>query len=82
MTERALETDTAVREADLRGVLTFLQIRHGAWCTSAPDNPHRPIYAEARESAIREVLWRFSHATFYCRTCGALLSPDSFHRDE
>jgi hypothetical protein len=58
--ERALESDTAVREADLPGVLAFLQLRHGAWVTASPDNPHRPIYAEARDSAIREVLWRFA----------------------
>lgn len=75
MSERALESDAAVREADLRGVLAFLQIRHGAWLNAAPDNPHKPIYAEASDSAIREVLWRFEQGT------AAAPPPDSTVKD-
>lgn len=59
MSERALESDVAVREADLRGVLTFYLIRHGALLGASEDEHMKAIYEEARDSAEREILWRF-----------------------
>lgn len=59
MSERAMTTDTAVRKADLSGVIAFLLLRHGSVLSASADNPHRPVYEAARDSAEREILWRF-----------------------
>lgn len=58
--ERALETDTAVREANLAGCIGFMLLRHGALLGAKQDNPHKDIYRQARESAEREIVWRFA----------------------
>ncbi len=56
--QRAPECDTAAREADIDGLLTFILIRQGAWSSASDNNPHKAIYLEARDNAIRELKWR------------------------
>jgi hypothetical protein len=58
--DRAFEEDVAVREGNLRACIAFMLIRHGALQTASKDNPHKELYRQARDSAEREILWRFA----------------------
>ena len=55
---RAPECDTAAREANIDGLLTFIILRHSAWDRTPDDNPNKAVYLEARDNAIRELKWR------------------------
>ncbi len=55
---RAPECDTAARDVCIDGLLTFILMRHYAWESTVADNPHKPVYLEARDNAIRELKWR------------------------
>lgn len=58
-TERANEEDVAARAADFNGLMTLLYLRHGAMMTAPNPSERRAVYYSARESARRELEWRF-----------------------
>lgn len=91
---RALESDTVVREGGLNACIVFLLIRHGALQTASADNPHKDIYRQARDSADREIRWRFAQleqraaglealayapGDWACPTCGFVESKRTLH---
>lgn len=56
---RALESDVAAREADINGLVGLLLLRQSSLLTISADHPHKDVIEQARDSAKRELLWRF-----------------------
>jgi hypothetical protein len=57
---RAMESDTAAREADIDGLINLLLFRHSSLFTFSSDHPHEEIIImrQARDSAQAELKWR------------------------
>jgi hypothetical protein len=58
--ERALETDTAVFNGTDAEVIGLLQLRQVVFSNAKDDNPHKFAYEAARDSAVRELIYRLS----------------------
>ncbi len=55
---RALECDTAAREATIDGLIGLLLLRHSSLLTISADHPHKDAIKSARDSAQAELKWR------------------------
>jgi hypothetical protein len=60
---RALESDKAVRDGDDNHVIGLLMLRQSVVSKTADDNPQKPVYIAARDSAYAELRWRFTQRT-------------------